>query len=176
MKSNWYKTAQEIFRGDTQPIDIEDFDPDHNKEYRGGPGIYFSTKEENAKTFGDNLTKKTLENANILTANHRPLSRGKISKILSSVDKETLELAASNFDENFQQGKAILIQEIVNNPNPIEQLMSIWADVFNHRDAALFMALMVKNGIDGIAIDRPDKIDSSKDDMHYVIYNKNVLK
>jgi len=174
--NNWYKKAQELYRGDTNPVNIDDYDPEYARKQgkelgssmRGGPGIYFTTKEEDAKTYGNNVTKKILNNANILTEQSPLFNRKQIEKILQGVDKEIMKSATSNWSENYSVGKKLLIESIMNAENPIEQLMAIWSAVFYHQNSNSFIELMIKNNIDGIYYKR---IESK----HYVIYNKKVL-
>ena len=178
MHYNWYKTAQEVFRGDTSPINIEDYDPEYGIRELGksqgasaawGPGIYFTNQEDIAEMYGSNITKKFLYNANILT-NQSPLfSYQQIKKMIMEVDKATIDMAVSNWDENYKNGLKILIQNIVNADSPLDQLMNIWADVFSHQNSNAFIELMIKNGIDGISIQKDDAI-------YYVIYNRSILK
>ena len=175
---NWYKKAQEIYRGDPKPINIQDYDAEYGTKELGkelgssaayGPGIYFNNKEDIARLYGENITKLKLNNAKILTANNKPFTYQQITKILNGVSKEKLEEAATNWDENYRVGKDLLIKSILAENNIINQLMAIWAEVFYHQNPNAFMSLMTSNGIDGFAIPKDDSI-------YYVIYNKSVLK
>jgi len=185
---NWYKKAKEdqmsLFRGDENPIDINDFDHDYAVNTLGkelssskahGPGIYFTVSEENAGFYGSNITRKTLQNANILTESSPKLNYRQIDKILQGMDRERIEIAVSNWHENYNIGRRMLIQNILDDNNAIEQLMLIWADVFSHQNPNEFVRLMVDNGIDGISVVIPNAADPNNNDTHYIIYNKNVL-
>jgi len=64
---NWYKKAEEIYRGDTNPITVDEYDPEYALKELGkdlgssaafGPGIYFVTKEDIAQMYGSHITKK----------------------------------------------------------------------------------------------------------------------
>lgn len=178
MAMNWYKKAQEIYRGDPEPINIKDFDSEYGTKQLGkelgsslayGPGIYFTSKEEYAQMYGSNITKLKLNNANILAENSKKLNAKQIEKILNSLDREKLELAYSNWDENYNIGKRMLLQSIMNETNPVDQLLNIWANVFYHQNPNMFMEIMKNNGIDGI-------LKIKDDATYYVIYNKDVLK
>ncbi len=175
---NWYKIAQEIYRGDSGLINVQDFDPEYGTRELGkqqgssaawGPGIYFTDQKDIAQMYGPNITKKILHNAKILTKQSPLFTYQQINKILNEVNQEIKETAISNWDENYNKGEKMLIQSIINIDNPLDQLMGIWADVFNHQNSNIFMELMVKNGIDGIAITKEDA-------TYYVIYNRNVLQ
>lgn len=172
------KTAQEIYRGDPNPLDIKDFNPEYALKELGkdlgssaawGPGIYFTAQLDIAQMYGSNITKKVLNNANILTKQSPLFTRRQIEKILQGIDKEKLETAYSNWDESPILGRRMMIESIFKADNPLEQLMNIWADVFYHQNPNAFIELMVKNGIDGISIIK------AEDEIYYVIYNRNVL-
>ena len=175
---NWYKKAQLVYRGDPATLNLEDFDPEYGVNVLGkqqaasaawGPGIYFADKEDVALMYGKNLTTRKLQNANILTTNLPKFSLEQIKNIINGIDRETIELASSNWNENHEQGKIMLMNSIMNAENPIDQLMNIWAEIFNHQSPNKFMQLMTNKGIDGISV--------NKDDVtYYVIYNRNILK
>ena len=171
-----YRIAQEIFRGDSSSVSLEDYDVGYGTRELGkelgssfalGPGIYFTGQEDIAQMYGINITRKFVNNANILTEQSPLFSYNQIDKILKGVDKKTMETVISNWDENYNTGKRMLLESIVNGDNPLEQIMNIWADVFFHQSPNVFVDLMVRNGIDGIFLQK---------DETYVIYNKMVLR
>jgi len=175
---NWYKKAQAIFRGDPNPIDIQNYNPEYGVKVLGkemgssgawGPGIYFTGQEDIAGMYGSNITKKSLNNAKILTPQSPLFSYKQIDKILQGVDNKMLKVAVLNWNEDYNIGKRTLIQSIASADNPLEQLMNIWADVFSHQNGNDFIDLMIKNGIDGISIQKKE------DETYYVIYNKAIL-
>ena len=173
-----YRIAQEIFRGDSTPVNLEDYDVEYGIKELGkelgssaawGPGIYFTGQEDIAQMYGANITKKFINNANILTKQSPLFSYNKMNKILQGIDQETMESAILNWDEDYNIGKKMLLQSIINGDNCLEQIMNIWAEIFYHQRANDFIELMVRNGIDGIFIQKED------DETYYVIYNKAVL-
>jgi len=175
---NWYKKAQEVYRGDSVPLNIEDFNPEYALKELGkslgssaawGPGIYFVTQEDITQMYGSNITKKSLNNANILTMQSPLFNYQQINKIILGIDNETMEIAISNWDENYNKGKQMLMESILNEDNPLDQLMNIWAEIFSRQNPNTFIELMIKNGIDGISVTKDDA-------TYYVIYNKSVLK
>lgn len=93
-----------------------------------------------------------------------------IESLLQGINKERLVMAIENWDEDLNKGKIMLIASIADAENPLIQLMNIWAEVFYHQNPNEFIELMVKNGIDGISITK------NKDEVYYVIYNKEVLQ
>ena len=140
-----------------------------------GPGIYFTVSEENAHSYGQNITKRTLQNANILTEKSPKFNYRQIDKILQGVEKERMIIAVSNWDANYNVGKRMLIESIVNADAPTVQIMLIWADIFFHQDPNAFIQILVNNEIDGIAVNISNEATGDSD-THYIIYNKNVLK
>lgn len=166
-----------VYRGDTSKIDLKDYDVEKGikdgKELGGafaeGPGIYFTTKESNAKGYGSNISQINIpKTANIITDESPLMSRASITKMLKDVDGETLDIAYSNWAENKTEAKKLLIDALMNAENPKEQLINIWADVFYHQQPNEFMSLMKKHGIDGIKV-------AKEGQDHYVIYNRDLL-
>ena len=159
-------------------MSLENYDPEYGVKELGkelgassawGPGIYFVTQEDIAQMYGSNITKKILQNAKILTMQSPKFNYKQIDKMLRNVNRDILATAISNWDENYIVGKKMLIQSLINADNPLDQLMNIWADVFFHQNHNSFIELMIKNGVDGISIQKQDA-------TYYVIYNKDVLK
>ena len=169
--------GKELFRGDANPITIELYDVSQGikegKELGGamaeGPGVYLTTDKNNALSYGKNITNVVMDkDSNILEKGQKKLSISKINKLLTSIDKETLDIALSSFDENPIIAKRNLIDAINNADDAQEQIINIWADVFYHQKPEKFMKVMADNGIDGLKIDK-EKLS------HYVIYNKKSL-
>ena len=174
---NWYKQAIDVFRGDTVPLKIQDFNVEHGTKQLGkelsssfaqGPGMYFTTTEEDASHYGKNIIRAKINNANIVSVHSKPFSAAQINSILSGVNRERLDLAVSNWDENYNVGKRMLIDSIAKEIDPLGQLMLIWSDVFYHQNPNEFISLMVANKIDGISVEQ-------RGATHYIIYNRNIL-
>ena len=72
-------------------------------------------------------------------------------RILSGVSRERMELAVSNWGEEYRAGFEQIVSLIMGESGAVEQLMGIWAEAFMHQGGKEFMDLMVKNGIDGIS-------------------------
>lgn len=134
-----------------------------------GPGYYFSSDREDANRYGDVVLKvKGKEGARILTKNDK-LTQREVSRILDSIDEEILEGAASNWSQSLFEGRQALIREIMSGDNALDQLMSVWADIYYWQNPDQFLDVMQKNGIDGIRVDKPGGI------QHTVMYNKEAL-
>jgi len=167
----------QLYRGDATPFSLADYDPNKGlsmgKELGSsmaeGPGIYFTTDEGQALSYGKNVTRAAIRNgANILVPGGKKLSLSAIKRLLSSVDKEILLTAMSNWDENQYTAKLKLIDAINQADDAVGQIINIWADVFYHQNPKEFLRIMVSNGIDGVQI--------PKDGLsHYVIYNSAIL-
>jgi hypothetical protein len=168
---------QKIFRGDPTPITLEKYNPNAGIEagkelgqsMAEGPGIYFTTHPKNAASYGKNITEANLSTgAKIIDKHEKPLSRASINSMLNKVDKETLDNALSNWDENPRIARNMLLDAIHENATPQEQLMSIWADVFYHQSPDKYMDLMAKSKIAGMEIEKEGL-------SHFVVYDKKAL-
>jgi hypothetical protein len=172
------KTSQTIYRGDESPIPIENFDPEYGVREQGkqlgtsmgeGPGIYFTDNKDNAENYGSHISVYIISNnANLISSSSPKFNYRQIEKIINAIPQDIVDIAASNWDENIQKGKRILIKTILDGNNAIDQLMGIWAEVINRQDPKMFMDIMKNFGVDGIKIDRGDYIN-------YAIYNPDVL-
>ncbi len=172
-----FRITQEMFRGDENQINLDEYDFEYaikkGKELGSsmayGPGIYFATEKDIANMYGHNITSKHINpNANILSENERKLNRNTITKILNSIKQETINLASLNWDENINKGKQLLLNSIMAANNPVDQLMSIWAEVFHHQNPNQFINTMIQNNIDGIS-------KTKEDVTYFVIYNRAML-
>jgi arginine decarboxylase-like protein len=173
-----FRIAQEIFRGDENPIKLDEYDFDYGRKNKlkdlgssmaYGPGIYFATAKDIANMYGSNMTSKHISpNAKILSESGRKLNRNIIVKILNSINQETIEAASINWDENPYKGKQMLLNSIMEARNPVDQLMSIWAEVFYHQNPNEFVNIMIQNNIDGIS-------KTKEDVTYFVIYNRAML-
>ena len=171
------KFAQTIYRGDANQVSLQDFDIEYgmkqlNKDLGSsasmGPGIYFASHEDVARMYGSNVTRKVLNNAKLISLESPKFSTSQIDKMLKGISKEKLDIAVSNWDENFYTGRRMLLNTVVQGDSAVDQLMNIWAEVFLHQNPNEFIDLMVKNNIDGITIPKNDVV-------FFVIYNRNVL-
>ncbi len=174
--------AIDIYRGDTSQYDINDYNPAHGTKtlqkdlassMAYGPGIYFVSHKDIAEMYGPHITKKSIQSPNLISESSKPFNKKQIYNILKSLPKETLTIASSNWDENYQKGLNLLIDSIVSAGEPINQILTIWADVFSHQNPNAFIQLMVNNQIDGITIEKTDSTNQIA--TYYVIYNKQVL-
>lgn len=180
---NWYKKALTVYRGDSNPIELSEFNPEYGTKISlkdlgssmtEGPGIYFTTNKKNAENYGDNITQREISpNAKILSKESPKFTPEQIIKILNTIDPSKIELAASNWDENVNKGKRMLWNSIIEQDNAIDQLMEIWAEVYAHQHPSEFMKIMTLNGIDGIVVDKSCSLYGEV--KHYIIYNQQIL-
>jgi len=180
-----YKSAEEfvnkntIVRGDTTKIPfeklntIEQFKPGEKEAlsaFHDTPGLYFTDSIENASSYGKNITKVAVNpKANIIDGESagKILSRKDVEKIVRS--NPELEMAASNWSENVNDGITQIVDTIMEEKNNgMEFLKSIWADGgFSEQD---FVNAMKKFGIDGIKVGKQEKGWN-----HFIFYNKDAL-
>lgn len=154
-----------VYRGDSTNFNLQNFEFGRelrkNKKDLGstmsqGPGLYFTTDLEQAKCYGKYITcLKISPEFNFIHSETPKFSREFIKKLVSSFDKETIEIAVSGWRENPKIGMKMLIDNIYGDEyiEPIEQIINIWAEVLYHQDPEQFIKDMVSNGIDGIITD-----------------------
>jgi len=167
-----------VFRGDSVKIDPSQFDlnramGENIKDLGGifaeGPGVYFTTNKKTAQGFGKNVSERNIPTEKFIDQKTAPLDRTKIEKIIDSFDAETVELAASNWAEDFEHGKQLLIDTIMEEETAFDQLIGIWAEISYHQNPETFVDIMVKNGIDGTIVDKTGE-------QYLIVYNKSLLE
>ncbi|OGF48632.1 MAG: hypothetical protein A2231_01545 [Candidatus Firestonebacteria bacterium RIFOXYA2_FULL_40_8] len=167
-----------VFRGDKLPVSMKHYDVSAGikagKELGGafaeGPGIYFTTDLKNAKTYGQNITQRDIDIGNFVSKKTPILSKSKIESILGNIDEETMATALSNFDENPNNARKMLVDAIMNADNAHDQLINIWADVFYHQQPEKYMQAVAQTGIKGFEVPKEGGA------AHYVVFDKDVLK
>ena len=171
--------SQTIYRGDEAEIDNTNFDPEYGTEVLGrqlgssmgeGPGMYFTTCPKNAENYGEYISKYIIApNANLISKNHPKLDKKQIKIIIQKIPSDIVEIASSNWDEDINRGKEILIDNIFDNENIIDQLIDIWAEILNRQDPKMFMEIMKSVGIDGIIVERGNY-------QNFAIYNLEIIE
>ncbi len=168
--------SEVLYRGDASKIDFDKLDTvaqfnQKNKEalsaFSNTPGIYFTTSEDNAKSYGENITTVSIKrNANIINIKdaRKALSRRDVENIIRS--NPDIADVTTNYSEDFEKGLSDIVDNIMAEKDGNEFLKAIWAEGgFSNKD---FTIAMTDAGIDGVKV--------AKDDVtHYVIYNKSVL-
>lgn len=134
-----------------------------------GPGIYLTNSENEAKGYGTNIQKLVKnEKANIIDKTSKKLTNAQIKKVINSLSSDDKTTVLSNWDMNESVAMNNLINAVKDGETTHEQLMNIWADVYNHQDPEAFVNAMKSLGIDGVKIEKPKG-------YHIIIYNKDAF-
>lgn len=137
---------------------------------REGPGIYFTTSEEEASRYGENvynvaLTPRVLfDQVPIIKTKLRPY----IKKLAMMAND--WKSTAQNWDENPIIGLQEFIEEcMVYNDNERDCILQVWFDYYRYNPIE-YVRNCVKLGIDGIVVDK-----DYGGIKHYIIYNPNII-
>jgi hypothetical protein len=135
------------------------------KLYAEWPWIYFTSSIDEAKNYGWNIVKtKPSGNINILTTKSPKFSKKEVEDIIWLLPNDRVDIAIWDWGS-----KADLIDNILWDGSPIEQIQSIWSDVLYNQNNKDLLNALSKNGIDWISKKKWWNI-------HTVIYNKDSLK
>ncbi len=133
------------------------------------PWIYFTSSSSEANWYGSKVIKWLVsDSANIIDDTSKKLTRSQISSVIKKLPQDLKIDIAQNRDENINRWLEQAIDSLVDWDTPHDQLINIWADVFNRRDVKWFMDVANKLWIDWVKIKKPFW-------YHVVIYNKSVL-
>lgn len=134
-----------------------------------GPGIYFTTKFEDARGYGEYVHIVRLSPRKLLDeSDHNDIPRDQIVNLIkNSSDWET---QAQNWSEDPESGVEIAVDSIFEYAeNEKDLFQQIWYDFFRN-DPLTYVREMVRLGYDGQIIDK------SNDVKHLIIYNPNIIE
>ena len=133
------------------------------------PWIYFTSSSSEASWYWSKIIKWLVSDwANIIDDSSKKLTRSQISNVIKKLPQEIKIDIAQNRDENINRWLEQAIDSLVDWDTPHDQLMNIWADVFNRRDVKWFMDVANKLWIDWVKVKKPSW-------YHVVVYNKSIL-
>ncbi len=143
-----------------------------------GPGVYFTNSLKEAQQYGDKIDVRTYlpTNTRIVNDYDRVFTKDEIANIVNKIPKEDLEIPISNWSENYNEGLKDLIKSITDTADtPTDQLMNIWAEVYQSSNSKGFLKLMNDVGIDGIEL---SDIAANRQGANTwtIIYNKDKFK
>ena len=165
--SKWW----ELYHWSNSMRELKDFDLDVSMQkakqwswlwwsFAEGPWIYLTSSKAEAQWYWPKVSTFKTEWANIISKNtDKSLSSKEINQIIDWIDKNIVDRASLDF-----WSKKDLIDSIKSWWNTYEQLMEIWASVFNHQNPKWYVNAVKKIWIDWLEIPK----EWTK---HYVVYN-----
>jgi hypothetical protein len=139
-----------------------------------GPGIYFTSNEEDAYGYARKSENGTgvvyvvgLDFKKIV-----PL-KGRANKkdIMQLIDwAPNLETLLTNYDDNPTKAKAIAFGHCMRQDNPHQSFQQVWYDFYRHEPVD-FVRNMVTLGYDGVVV--PRQFMNTK---HAVVYNPKIIR
>lgn len=134
-----------------------------------GPGLYTTTDEGEATTYGQYLHTIRLDISKFVKINER-INRIIIQKL--SKESPFIEDVATDWDENTKIGINKAIEAAIKySPNMHEALERVWYDIYRH-DNEKFLE-NVQYYYDGTTA-KPNKFNSST--THYIVWNPRAIK
>ena len=151
----------------------DEFVGGENATDQNGPGIYFTSSENEAYSYAGEkgkLYKVELKPRIIYddTPNKFTITPTIIKRLVTMANE--WEDNAVNFDYPAQKGLANFMSGVFDyNDNDKDVLLQVWIDFYKY-DGVNFVRNCVKLGIDGIMVS-----DEYRDTKHYIIYNPNII-
>lgn len=135
-----------------------------------GPGIYFTTSEEEANRYGENVYSVTLT-PNILF-DQVPVNKVKLRPFIKKLAMmaEDWEYTAQNWDENPVKGMQDFVEGCMRyNDNEKDCILQVWVDYYRYNPVE-FVRNCVSLGIDGIIVDK-----DYEGIKHIIVYNPSII-
>jgi|TARA_R110000782_G_scaffold21299_1_gene57295 hypothetical protein len=149
---------------------IDDFVGGENATDQEGPGIYFSTSQSDANSYGENIYNVTLTPR--IFFDESPVNPRKLRTLLTKLTKMAPNWKddAQNYDENPSRGLLTFIESTFEyNDNEKDCLLQVWIEFYKYNTVE-YVRNCVKLGIDGIIVNRPDQ-----NVKHFIVYNPEII-
>jgi hypothetical protein len=137
---------------------------------REGPGIYFTTSEEEANRYGENVYSVILK-PNILF-DEVPINKVKLRPFMKKLAMmaDDWEGSAQNWDEDPIRGIQTFIEDSMEyNDNEKDCILQVWIDFYRYNPVE-FVRNCVSLGIDGIIVNK-----DYEDIKHIIVYNPSII-
>ena len=161
-----------VFHGSPTKITkfIDDFVGGQEANDQEGPGIYFTTSEEEANRYGKNVYSVTLTPR--LLFDQIPPNPRKLVSILTKLVKmaKDWKMSAQDYDENPNIGLNEFVKSTLQyNDNEKDCLLQVWIDFYRYKPVE-FVRNCVSLGIDGIIVNK-----DYQDIKHIIVYNPSII-
>lgn len=133
-----------------------------------GVGIYFTSSEEDAYSYGPNVYKVELDLNKTVPLNKK-VSPKEIDFLMKSAGEERLEDVLSNWDENPRIAYKILLDSIMDNDNAHQQFLTAWYEIYRYYPLD-YLYNMIKLSYDAIILPRNQGV------IHYVVFNPEKVR
>lgn len=141
-----------------------------------GPGIYFTTKREDAEQYGEYLYVLELTPKGKFisdTVSEKKANITILKKLITS--KEDWESLAQNWSENENIGLKMAIKSFIDySENEKDVYLSVWYDFFRYNPKE-YVDSMANLGFDGVIMNNPYRNDYNGEFKHFIIYNPNII-
>lgn len=158
------------YHGSPNKIDkfINDFVGGKEAIDQEGPGIYFTTDEQDASQYGENIYKVTLKPRKLLSDKSlKGITRNDVMKLIKM--KGDWKDDAMNWDENPMVGLRMSIDAIFDQNNAKDIITQVYIEYYRYNPID-YVNNAAALGFDGIML--------SKDwgAQHIIVYNPNIIE
>lgn len=141
-----------FYHGTKQPFDQFDLSYLTTGNHQSGPGFYFTTNIDSARTYAEGPTGTILAcrltPRKLITNRGIPSERGVSIMIKNAPD---LDMSLSNWDEDPQRAKYKAIHAMIEPGDPKETYDRVWADFYMGHEPE-WVKWMIRFGYDGSAV------------------------
>jgi hypothetical protein len=147
---------------------LTDFVGGENATDQEGPGVYFTTSEEDAKQYGKYIYKVELTPRKLLFSNKKgSINRNTVIKLIKM--RNEWELNAQDWDENINRGLNYSVDAIFNEGNDKDIITQVFIEYYRHYELDYVKNCSTLN-IDGILVHKENNT------KHIIVYNPKIIK
>lgn len=167
-----------VYHGSPTKIEkfMDDFVGSEKANDREGPGIYMTNYFDDANHYGEYVYTLRISPRKLLDETPKEKIKFNVRSTLYKLLKmaEDWKGKAQNYAENPETGLKVAIDGMIDyNDNEKDIFLQAWIEFYRYNPVQ-FVRNMVKLGIDGLIVDRPDfEWDNTK---HFIIYNPNIIE
>ncbi len=131
-----------------------------------GPGIYFSSSENNARGSGPYVTKASLKLNKVVSRLNPPRRNDIIYMVQHAPDKDDV---LQDWAEDPRKAYFMILDSIMEKKNAHACFQSVWYELYRKSPTA-YVKNMVKLGYDGVIVPRSEGV------THYVVFNPKAIE
>jgi hypothetical protein len=155
---------------------LDDFVGGKEAKDQNGPGIYFTSSWNNARSYGGYVYTVKLSPKKILS--NKQGQNAPIKEIEWLIKKApNWQETAQNWDENPMRGLKIILNDFIKyNDNPNDQFQQVWIDFYRDNPVD-YVRNMVQLGYDALIISDMNSIISQEENItHTIVFNPSIIQ
>ena len=172
------ESTVEMYHGSPTQISkfMDDFVGGKDANDQEGPGIYFTSSWQNARSYGGYIYTVKLSPIKVVSTQE---GKNASPKELEWLMKQApdWEGTAQNWDENPMRGLKIAVNDFIKyNENPHNQFLQVWIDFYRDNPVE-YVRNMTKLGYDAVIVDNLNSLHALGENVkHIIVLNPSIIE